>query len=129
MVAPAAREKREEEFAKLIPVVIPTFSDAMRAAYWTMDNAGRMFAEHVEAKDSRILQLLSRPENFEDSSVRYQRMEGGAVYSMEVTFNRQRLILTLRVGEDFTEFMLTDRNGKEIEYMAENKGELFHRRA
>lgn len=129
MAAPIVRE-REEETSRLsyVPVLTRAMTEVEQGAYTIVADAFRnIFAEKV--RDCRIGRLVSEPMNFEGSSVKYARMGEEDIYSVEVMFNRQKLILTLRVAEDSTEMMLTDRNGKELEYLRQSEREIQVRRA
>ncbi|MFA5077171.1 MAG: hypothetical protein WC488_01975 [Candidatus Micrarchaeia archaeon] len=54
-----------------------------------------------------------------------KKSEENLVYSMEVELNKVPLIVTLRVGQDFTELTVVDKKtGKLLEYIAEQNGKM-----
>ena len=125
---PVLKEK-EEEVSKLsyVPVVSVALKDAEIAAYNAIADAFRnIFAQRV--RNSQIGRLVSNPENFDGSSVRYAKMGEQDIYSVEVTFNRQKLLLTLRVDDRSTEMLLTDSRGNEIEFLRHTGREIEVRR-
>ncbi len=129
MLMPVLKGK-EEEISKLsyVPVVSVALKDAEIAAYNAIADAFRnIFSARV--RNSEIGRLVSNPENFDGASVRYARMADQDVYSVEVTFNRQRMLLTLRVDDRSTEMLLTDSRGNEVEFLRHTGKEIEVRRS
>ncbi|MDD5337172.1 MAG: hypothetical protein PHS02_01685 [Candidatus ainarchaeum sp.] len=53
------------------------------------------------------------------------KTEENLVYSVELELNKVALILTMRVGNEFTEITVVDKKtGKMLEYLAEQNGKL-----
>lgn len=131
MVQQATREKQVQEpsvLASITPHVAVELQNAEMAAFnLTSDAFKYIFAEKV--RNSEIGRILSRPESFEGSSVRYARIADEDIYSVEINFNNMKRILTLRVGEHSTEMMLTGAKGNEIEYLRQYGREIEVRRA
>ncbi|HNT60509.1 MAG TPA: hypothetical protein PKJ97_00860 [Candidatus Bilamarchaeaceae archaeon] len=124
-----AAKEREEEVSRLsyVPVVSVALQSAEIAAFNVMNDAWRnIFSGKV--RDSRIGELATRPERFEGCSVKYARVEGADVYSVEASLDRARRVLTLRVSDHSTEMMLSDSRGREMEYIRESGGEIAIRR-
>jgi hypothetical protein len=124
-----ALKGKEEEVSRLsyVPVVSVALKDAEIAAYNAIADAFRnIFAQKV--RNSEIGRLVSNPENFDGAGIRYAKMADQDIYSVEVTFNKQRMLLTLRVDESSTEMLLTDRNGNEVEFLRHTGREIEVRR-
>jgi hypothetical protein len=122
---PALKEK--ETKLSYVPVLSVALKDAEMAAFSIMNDAFRnMFAERV--RNSEIGRIVSDTENFEGASVRYDKAGEEDLYSVEVTIGKKSLILGLRVGENSTEMILMDSEGREMEYLRQKGREIEVRR-
>lgn len=63
-----------------------------------------------------------KPDLFKNCKVQYAYNQRQKIYSVKVTLDGRPRIMTVRVGEDFTELSLTDLDGKVLEVVREEEG-------
>jgi hypothetical protein len=59
---------------------------------------------------------------FNNAKVQYGYNQRQKIYSVKVMLDNRPRIITLRVGEDFTELSLADEDGKVLEVLREEDG-------
>ncbi|MBN1170463.1 hypothetical protein JXA56_05530 [Candidatus Micrarchaeota archaeon] len=59
---------------------------------------------------------------FKNAKVQYAYNQRQKIYSVEVILDNRPRILTLRVGDNFTELSLADKKGKILEVLREEDG-------
>ena len=59
---------------------------------------------------------------FKNAKVQYAYNQRQKIYSVKVMLDNRPRILTLRVGDDFTELSLADKEGKILEVLREEDG-------
>lgn len=127
MVPQLTKEKHEEE-SKLnyIPMFTHALSEAEQNAFNVLTDIWRNVFEG-KVRNSRIGELVSDYRNFEGASIRYARMADEEIYSAEITFNRQKAIVTARVSDRLIELMRTDLHGNDAEYLTCDGKEIIRR--
>lgn len=61
-------------------------------------------------------------EVFKNAKVQYAYNQRQKIYSVQVTLDNRPRIITLRVGDDFTEISLADKDGNILEVLREEDG-------
>ena len=59
---------------------------------------------------------------FKNAKVQYAYNQRQKIYSVKVMLDNRPRIVTLRVGDNFTELSLADQNGKMLEVLREEDG-------
>ena len=59
---------------------------------------------------------------FKNAKVQYAYNQRQKIYSVKVMLDNRPRIVTLRVGDNFTELSLADQNGKVLEVLREEDG-------
>jgi hypothetical protein len=62
---------------------------------------------------------------FKQADVQHTYDKEQKIYSVKVVLNNKPRILTLRVGNDFTEISLADEKGNLLEVLSEKDGRVF----
>ena len=63
-----------------------------------------------------------KPDLFKNCKVEYGYNQRQKIYSVLVKLDGRPRIITVRVGEDFTELSLSDQNGKVLEVLRQDDG-------
>ncbi|MEW6035425.1 MAG: hypothetical protein AB1529_02330 [Candidatus Micrarchaeota archaeon] len=101
-------------------------------AYQVASTTRRVFMEEVErsrditlrgnVRDSEMMRIAANPEAFENCKVQYGYNQRQRIYSVATEFDGRPRILTVRVGENFMEMSLADRQGTVLETMRQEDG-------
>jgi predicted transcriptional regulator len=81
--------------------------------------------DHDVSRQLRESQLgrFTKIENlFDSAQIQYAYNQRQKIYSMSVMLDNRPRIITLRVGDDFTELSLADRDGNVLEVLREEDG-------
>lgn len=79
------------------------------------------------AKDweaSRIRAIASSLKSFKGAGVQYAYDKKQQIYSVSANLNGKPYILSLRIGPDSMEMMLTDKEGNIIEHVAQMESDI-----
>lgn len=82
-----------------------------------------------ELRDSQLARFTKIEDLFDSAQIQYAYNQRQNIYSMSVMLDNRPRIITLRVGQDFTELSLADQHGNVLEVMREDdgKGVTFNR--
>lgn len=75
-----------------------------------------------QLRDSQLARFTKIENLFDNAQVQYAYNQRQKIYSMSVMLDNRPRILTLRVGEDFTELSLADQGGNVLEVLREDDG-------
>lgn len=75
-----------------------------------------------QLRDSQLARFTKIENLFDNAQVQYAYNQRQQIYSMSVMLDNRPRILTLRVGENFTELSLADRKGNVLEMLREEDG-------
>lgn len=75
-----------------------------------------------QLRDSQLARFTKIEGLFDSAQVQYAYNQRQKIYSMSVMLDNRPRIVTLRVGEDFTELSLADRDGNVLEVLREDDG-------
>ena len=101
------------------------FGKAQESAFLIMGEAWSVFEGHVA--DSIIGETIKEKDNFQEGDVKYAHTDKEEIYSVAVFLKSRPRILTLKIGEGSLEMLLTDKRGKEIEYLT-HEGSMIEKR-
>jgi hypothetical protein len=101
-------------------------------AYQVASATRRVFMDEVErsrdmtlrsnVRDSEMMRIAANPEAFANCQVQYGYNQRQRIYSVATEFDGRPRILTVRVGENFMEMSLADRQGNVLETMRQEDG-------
>jgi hypothetical protein len=82
-----------------------------------------------ELRDSQLARFARIEDLFDNAKIQYAYNQRQNIYSMSVMLDNRPRIITLRVGQDFTELSLADQHGNVLEVLREDdgKGVTFNR--
>lgn len=75
-----------------------------------------------QLRDSQLARFTKIGNLFDNAQIQYAYNQRQQIYSMSVMLDNRPRIITLRVGEDFTELSLADREGNVLEMLREQDG-------
>ncbi len=75
-------------------------------------------------RNSKIRQIATNKKNFKGCAVQYAYNEDDRIYSVKVNLKGQPYVLTVKVGKDSLEMMLTDSKGTLLEHAYQNGSQL-----
>ncbi len=62
------------------------------------------------------------PDLFKNASMQYAYNQRQKIYSMKVTLDNRPRIITMRIGDDFTELSIADTKGNILEVLRQEEG-------
>jgi len=62
------------------------------------------------------------PDLFKNAQMQYAYNQRQKIYSMKVTLDNRPRIITMRIGEDFTELSIADTKGNVLEVLRQEEG-------
>ncbi len=75
-----------------------------------------------QLRDSQLARFTKIEGLFDNAQIQYAYNQRQKIYSMSVMLDNRPRIITLRVGDDFTELSLADRDGNVLEVLREDDG-------
>jgi hypothetical protein len=75
-----------------------------------------------QLRDSQLARFTKIEDLFDNAQIQYAYNQRQKIYSMSVMLDNRPRIITLRVGDDFTELSLADRDGNVLEVLREDDG-------
>ena len=114
--------KLPEDPLDLIPVKTrEALGTAQESAYLIMTQAWSVFEKKVP--DCEVGSVIGAKENFSECGIKYAKDKEDGAYVVSV-FLKKPLIITLRVGHDDMELVLSDKKGKIREFVSQKEGVL-----
>ncbi|MEW6723069.1 MAG: hypothetical protein AB1324_07435, partial [Candidatus Micrarchaeota archaeon] len=74
------------------------------------------------ARESELMRLASNPDAFQNCQVQYAYNQRQKIYSIRTELDGRPRIVTVRVGENFMEMSLADRQGNPLETWRQEDG-------
>ena len=62
------------------------------------------------------------PDLFKDAKIQYAYNQRQKIYSVQVMLDNRPRIITMRIGENFTELSIADKNGTPLEVLRQEDG-------
>ncbi len=97
-------------------------ASAARAVFMDGINAHSDMGMRRNARDSEAMRLASNSDAFANCEVQYAYNQRQKIYSIRTEFDGRPRILTVRVGENFMEMSLADKQGNPLEMWRQEDG-------